>query len=46
MLDKHKTIKVNIKDENEWIEKLKVQPTVRIDLDHLTDDSPKSNQGE
>jgi hypothetical protein len=39
MSKENKTIKVNVKDENEWIEKLKVQPTVRIDLDSLTDNS-------
>ncbi|MDR0675177.1 MAG: hypothetical protein LBF36_02850 [Mycoplasmataceae bacterium] len=38
------TIKINIKDENEWIEKLKVQPTVRINLENLSNSSSKERK--
>jgi hypothetical protein len=35
MKKENKTIKVNLKDENEWIEKVKVAPTTRINLEDL-----------
>jgi hypothetical protein len=42
MKKENQTIKINIKDKNEWIEKVKVQPTVRIDLNDIdTDEKEK-----
>jgi hypothetical protein len=43
MANENKTIKISPKDENEWIEKLKVQPTVRINLDDLDNDKNKKD---
>jgi hypothetical protein len=46
MSNKNKTIRVITKEENEWIEKLKVEPTIRIDLDSLSNDSLKTKKKE